>query len=149
MGLPFSRFERFLAFLAGLTNLVIGTIFFFHLAVPLHIWPEATAPSPILSHFIGAIILGNAAGAFMLARERDWLRVRPLVVVAIVYGAVVAGSLLYDAFQSYFNPIFWGYLAVDVPFLIVYLLIFLRHERSRSPASAASLPASDAVRSPQ
>ncbi len=147
MGLPFSRFERFLALLAGLTNLVIGTIFFFDLAQQLGIWP--TAISPVLGQFIGAIILGNAAGSFALARERDWLRVRPLVIVAIVYGFVVAASLLYDTFQPGFNKIFWGYLVVDVPFLIVYLLIFLRHERSRSSAPATSLPAGDARRSPR
>ena len=146
MGLPFSRFERMLAFLAGLTNLVIGVIFLFHLAGTLGIWPKATEPSITLSHFIGAIILGNACGAFALSVERDWLRVRPLVIVAIVYGLVVAGSLLYDSFQPSFNPIFWGYLAVDLPFLIVYLIIFYRHERSRSPVPAASQPASDALR---
>jgi len=146
VGLPFSRFERVLAFVAGLTNLVIGIIFFFHLAGTLGLWPKATEPSITLSHFIGAIILGNACGAFALARERDWLRVRPLVIVAIVYGLVVAGSLLYDSFQPYFNPIFWGYLAVDLPFLIVYLFIFYRHERSKSPVPAVSQPASDALR---
>ncbi len=146
MGLPFSRFERALAFVAGLTNLVIGIIFLFHLAGTLGIWPKATEPSITLSHFIGAIILGNACGAFALARERDWLRVRPLVIVAIVYGLVVAGSLLYDSFQPHFNSIFWGYLAVDLPFLMVYLVIFYRHERSRSPVPAASQPASDALR---
>lgn len=146
MDLPFSRFERGLAFLAGLTNLVIGIIFLFHLAGTLGIWPKATQPSITLSHFIGAIILGNACGAFALARERDWPRVRPLVIVAIVYGVVVAASLLYDSFQPYFNSIFWGYLAVDLPFLIVYLIIFYRHERSRSPVPAASQPASDALR---
>ena len=146
MGLPFSRFERVLAFLAGLTNLVIGLIFFFHLAGTLCIWPKATEPSITLSHFIGAIILGNACGAFALARERDWLRVRPLVIVAIVYGLLVAGGLLYDAFQPSFNPFFWGYIAVDLPFLIVYLFIFYRHERSRSPVPAVSQPASDVLR---
>lgn len=146
MGLPFSRFERVLALIAGLVNLVIGIIFFFHLAGALGLWPKATAPSITLSHFIGAIILGNACGAFALARERDWMRVRPLVIVAIVYGAAVAAGLLYDALQPSFNPFFWGYIAVDLPFLIVYLFIFYRHERSRAPVPAASQPASDALR---
>ncbi len=144
MRVPFSRFERFLALLAGLINLIVGAIFFFHLSGRLGLWPQATEPSIILGRFIGAIIWGNACGAFLLAREQEWAHVRPLVVVAIVYGLAAATGLLYDSFQDYFNPIFWGYLAVDVPFLIVFLAIFVRHERYKPPV-AAPQPARDAM----
>jgi hypothetical protein len=121
----------------------VGLIFFFHLAGTVGLWPKETEPSPVLSHFIGAIVLGNAMEAFLLAREHEWARVRPLVVVAVVYGALVAAGLLYDAFQPYFNPFFWGYLAFDLAFEVVFVAIFLIHERKRQPVPAASSPASE------
>lgn len=142
MSLPFSRYERFLAVVAGLFNLVIGIIFFFHLAGALGIWPKETEPTRLFSHFVGAIVLGNAVGAFLLARESDWLRVRPLVVVGMVYGALVAAGLLYEAFQPRFNSFFWGYLAFDLVFEVVFLAIFLRHQLYKPPVSSASQPAS-------
>lgn len=144
----FSRHERLLAFVAGLFNLVIGLIFFFHLEAQLClpqanlcVWPKATDPTPILGHFIGAIVLGNAVGAFLLARERDWLRVRPLVVVGIVYGALVPAGLLYDAFQPNFNAFFWGYIVFDLLFEIVFLAIFIYHQYIQPRTPAASQPA--------
>jgi|SRR5579859_5583942 len=142
----FSARERLLAVMAGLFNLVIGLIFFFHLETPLGIWPKETEPTPIVSHFIGAIVLGNAVGAFLLARERDWLRVRPLVAVGMVYGALVPAGLLYDATQPHFNPFFWGYMAFDLAFELVFVALFVYHERFQAPVSAASQPASKPLR---
>ena len=142
----FSRRERLLALVAGLFKLVVGLIFFFHLEASLCVsqnmcvWPKATDPTPILAHFIGAIVLGNAAGAFLLAREHDWLRVRPLVVVGIVYGALVPAGLLYDATQPNFNTFFWGYIVFDLLFEIVFLAIFVYHERYQPRITAASHP---------
>ena len=62
----FSVLERVLAFLAGLFNLIVGLAFFFlpELKFPFPLWP--TSISPVLDRFIGAIILGNSAGAFLL-----------------------------------------------------------------------------------
>lgn len=144
----FSRYERLLALVAGLFNLIIGLIFFFHLEAQLClagtntcVWPKTTDPSPILGHFIGAIVLGNAAGAFLLARECDWPRVRPLVVVGIVYGLLVPIGLFYDSFQPNFNVFFWGYIVGDLLFEIVFIAIFLYHERYQPRIPAASPPA--------
>ncbi len=141
----FSAYERLLALVAGLFNLVIGLIFFFHLEGQLGVWPKATEPTPIVSHFIGAIVLGNAIGAFLLARERDWLRVRPLMVVGMVYGALVPVGLLYDATQPGFNPFFWGYIVFDLLFEIVFIAIFIYHQRYQAPVSAVSQPASKSL----
>lgn len=143
----FSRYERLLALVAGVFNLVVGLIFFLHLEASLClgqtamcVWPKATDPTPILGHFIGAIVLGNAVGAFLLARERDWLRVRPLVVVGIVYGALVPVGLLYDATQPNFNTFFWAYIVFDLLFEIVFLAIFVYHQRYQPRVPAASHP---------
>ena len=89
----FSPLERTLSFLAGLVNLIVGLGFFFLPELHPPLWP--TSIPTILDRFIGAIILGNAAGALWLAREREWARVRPLAIVAVVYGTLVAIALLY------------------------------------------------------
>jgi hypothetical protein len=124
--LTFSPIERILALLAGVFNLLVGLGFFFLPELQLPLWPT---PSPaLLDRFIGAIILGNAVGAIWLSREREWARVRPLALVAVVYGTLVAGALLYHLVWLHASPSFWLYFLFDVPFLIVYYMLFLYHD---------------------
>ena len=99
-------------------------------------WP--TAIPPILDRFIGAIILGNGVGAIWLATEREWARVRPLALVAVVYGTLVALALLYHLLWLGAAPIFWLYFLFDVPFLVVFYGLFIYHDlvprmRKRKP----------------
>ncbi len=122
----FSVLERVLAFFAGLFNLIVGLGFFLLPELHLPLWP--TSISPILVRFVGAIILGNAAGAFLLSREREWARVRALALVAVVYGTLVAVALLYHLIWLNATPLFWLYFVFDVPFLLVYYILFLYHD---------------------
>src|SRR5579884_1974688 len=122
----FSPTERALSFLAGLVNLVVGLGFFFLPELHSPLWP--TSIPPILDRFIGAIILGNAAGAFWLSTEREWARVRPLAIVAVVYGTLVAFALLYHLLWLGASSSFWIYLVIDVPFLLVYYGLFIYHD---------------------
>lgn len=122
----FSPLERALSFVAGLVNLIVGLGFFFLPELHPPLWPT-TIPA-ILDRFIGAIILGNAAGAFWLAREREWARVRPLAIVAVVYGTLVAFALLYHLLWLDASSTFWIYFAFDVPFLLVYYALFVYHD---------------------
>jgi len=124
--LTFSPIERKLALLAGVFNLVVGLGFFFLPELNLPLWP--TSIPAVLDRFIGAIILGNAAGALWLSREREWARVRPLALVAAVYGTLVAGALLYHLLWLHASPTFWLYFLFDVPFLIVYYVLFMYHD---------------------
>lgn len=124
--LTFSPLERKLALLAGLFNLVVGLAFFFLPELKLSIWPVSI--SPVLDRFIGAIVLGNAAGAFWLSREREWANVRALAIVAVVYGTLVALALLYHLLILHAEPVFWFYFLFDVPFLIVYYALFYYHD---------------------
>jgi len=127
----FSMPERMLAFIAGLFNLVIGLGFFLlpelqHL-LQFPLWP--TSIPDILTRFIGAIILGNAAGALWLSREREWARVRPLSLVATVYGTLVAVALLYHLLWLKNTPsVFWLYFAFDLPFLLIFYVLFFYHD---------------------
>lgn len=122
----FSLPERGLAFFAGLFNLAVGLAFFFLPELKLPLWP--TSISPILDRFIGAIILGNAIGAIWLSREREWARVRPLAIVAAIYGTLVAVALLYHLLALHSSSAFWLYFLFDVPFLIVFYALFLYHD---------------------
>ncbi len=126
--LAFSPAERGLALVAGLFNLVVGLAFFFlpELHSLTFVWPVSI--SPVLDRFIGAIILGNSAGAIWLSTEREWARVRPLAIVAVVYGTLVALGLLYDLVAGNAKPVFWLYFLFDAPFLIVFYGLFLYHD---------------------
>jgi len=124
--LTFSPAERVLALLAGIVNLVVGLGFLFLPELHLPLWP--TSIPPLLDRFIGAIILGNSVGAFWLATEREWARVRPLALVATVYGTLVAVALLYHLLWLKAQPVFWFYFLFDVPFLLVYYALFVYHD---------------------
>lgn len=128
--------ERALSFLAGLANLVVGLGFFFLPELHPTLWP--TSIPVILDRFIGAIILGNAAGAFWLATEREWARVRPLAIVAVVYGTLVAFALLYHLLWLGASSTFWIYFLFDVPFLLVYSILFIYHDIAPRMAKRAA-----------
>jgi O-antigen/teichoic acid export membrane protein len=124
--LTFSPVERVLAFLAGIVNLIVGLGFFFLPELQFPLWP--TSIPAILDRFIGAIIIGNGVGAIWLSTEREWARVRPLALVALVYGTLVAGALLYHLLWLNASATFWIYFLFDVPFLLVYYALFIYHD---------------------
>ncbi len=122
----FSPLERVLALLAGIVNLIVGLGFFFLPELQFPLWPTSTPP--ILDRFIGAIIIGNGVGALWLSREKEWARVRPLALVALVYGTLVAVALLYHLLWLNASTTFWIYFLFDVPFLLVYYALFIYHD---------------------
>ncbi len=122
----FSPLERGLALLAGIVNLLVGLGFFFLPELHFPLWP--TSIPAILDRFIGAIIIGNGVGALWLSTEKEWARVRPLALVALVYGTLVAVALLYHLLWLNASPTFWLYFLFDVPFLLVYYALFIYHD---------------------
>jgi O-antigen/teichoic acid export membrane protein len=130
----FSLPERVLALTAGILNLMVGLIFFFLPELQLPLWPVSI--SSVLARFIGAIIIGNGVGAIWLSTEREWARVRPLALVAAVYGTLVALGLLYHLLWLNASAFFWLYFSFDVPFLLVFYGLFVYHDiapRLRKP----------------
>jgi O-antigen/teichoic acid export membrane protein len=136
----FSGPERRLALVAGILNLLIGLGFFLLPELRLPLWP--TGIPAILTRFIGAIIIGNGAGAILLSTQREWARVRPLALVAVVYGTLVAGALLYHLLWLNASAGFWLYFLLDVPFLLVFYGLFVYHDVLPlfSPRKALSAP---------
>ncbi len=124
--LTFSPLERILALLAGIVNLIVGLGFFFLPELQIPLWP--TSIPFILDRFIGAIIIGNGVGAVWLSTEKEWARVRPLALVALVYGTLVAAALLYHLLWLNASSTFWIYFLFDVPFLLVYYVLFIYHD---------------------
>ncbi len=124
--LTFSPLERVLALLAGIVNLIVGLGFFFLPELQIPLWP--TSIPAILARFIGAIIIGNGVGAIWLSTEKEWARVRPLALVALVYGTLVAAALLYHLLWLNASTAFWIYFLFDVPFLLVYYALFIYHD---------------------
>ncbi len=124
--LSFSWPERMLALIAGVFNLIIGFAFFFLPELHLPLWPVSI--SSVLTRFIGAIIIGNGVGAIWLSTEREWARVRPLALVATVYGTIVALALLYHLLWLNASAFFWLYFSFDVPFLLVFYGLFIYHD---------------------
>jgi len=124
--LTFSPWERVLALLAGIVNLIVGLGFFFLPELQIPLWP--TSIPAILDRFIGAIIIGNGVGALWLSTEKEWARVRPLALVALVYGTLVAVALLYHLLWLNASSAFWIYFLFDVPFLLVYYALFIYHD---------------------
>jgi hypothetical protein len=122
----FSPIERVLALLAGIVNLIVGMGFFFLPELHFLLWP--TSIPAILDRFIGAIIIGNGVGALWLSTEKEWARVRPLALVALVYGTLVAVALLYHLLWLNASATFWLYFLFDVPFLLVYYVLFIYHD---------------------
>ena len=122
----FSPPERALALFAGIFNLIVGLAFFFLPEINTHVWPT-TIPT-LMDRFIGAIIIGNGVAAIYLATEKEWARVRPLAIVAVVYGTLVALALLYHLLALHASPIFWFYFLFDVPFLLVFYALFMYHD---------------------
>jgi O-antigen/teichoic acid export membrane protein len=124
--ITFSPLERVLALLAGIVNLIVGLGFFFLPELQFPLWP--TSIPAILDRFIGAIIIGNGVGAIWLSTEKEWARVRPLALVALVYGTLVAVALLYHLLWLNASATFWFYFLFDVPFLLVYYAVFIYHD---------------------
>jgi len=124
--LIFSPTERILASTAGILNLIVGFVFFFLPELQLPLWPVSI--SSVLARFIGAIIIGNGVGAIWLSTESEWARVRPLALVATVYGTLVALGLLYHLLWLNASSFFWLYFSFDMPFLLVFYGLFFYHD---------------------
>lgn len=109
-------------------DLIIGLAFLFAPELGFALWPTPIAP--VLSRFIGSIIVGNGVGAWLVVRQGTWEGARVLFVVALVYGIVVLIALLYHLLLGDAALFFWIYAVVDAIFLGPIAYIYWRYERS-------------------
>ncbi len=125
---PLSAGLRVAVAVAATIDLVIGLAFLFAPELGFVLWP--TPIPPVLSRFIGSIIVANGVGAWMIVREATWEGARVLFAVALVYGVVVLVALLYHLLLGEAAPFFWIYAAVDAIFLGPIAYIYWSYERS-------------------
>lgn len=109
-------------------DLIIGLMFLFAPELGFTLWPTPIAP--VLSRFIGSIIVANGVGAWLVVRQGTWEGARVLFAVALVYGVVVLVALLYHLLVGDRVLFFWIYAAVDAIFLGPIAYIYWKYERS-------------------
>ena len=132
---PLSHGLRAVLYFTAALDGVIGLLFLFGPELDVTLWPSAI--SPVLMRFIGGIILANAAGSWIAARQGTWDGARALFGIALVYGVIVFGALLYHLLLKDADGRFWIYAAVDGLFLGPIAYVVWQHERPPVPAGAA------------
>ena len=128
MSKPLSAALRAAIGITAAIDLLIGLAFL--LAPELGFTLGPTPISPVLSRFIGSIIVANGVGAWLVVRQGTWEGARVLFAVALVYGIVVLVALLYHLLLGDAAAFFWIYATVDAIFLGPIGYIFWRYERS-------------------
>ena len=127
-GHPLSAPLRGAVYVTAVIDLVIGLAFLFAPELGTNLWP--TPISPVLTRFIGGIVLANGVGALMAARQGTWEGARVIFTVALVYGVVVFVALLYHLLLGTAPQVFWIYAIVDLLFLVPIGYVYWTYERS-------------------
>ena len=133
MAMP--SYVRSVLFGAVVLNGVIGALFLLGPELRLTPWPSPV--SPVLTRFIGAIILGNAVGAYIAARQDTWEGARVLFYVAAVYGFLTVVFVPWAILTAAVDQLLWAYVAVGAVFEIAVLVILFRMETAWRNAGRA------------
>ena len=111
---------------AALLNGVIGALFLLGPELRLTPWPSPV--SPVLTRFIGAIILGNAVGAYLAVRQGTWEGARVLLYVAAVYGLLTLVFVPWAILTANVDQLLWVYVAIGAVAEVLVLLVLFRME---------------------
>lgn len=118
-------------YLTAVLDGLLGLGFLFSPELHLQVWP--TPLPPILTRFVGSIVLANGVALVVAARQGTWEGARALFSVAISYAVVVLAALLYHLLLLDAPPLFWVYAAADAIFLVaVGRIIWLYEGRYRA-----------------
>ena len=108
-------------------DLVIAMLFMLDPEFDIAPWP--TPIPPALVRFIGAILLGNAAGAAVVARQGTWEGARALFTVALVYGVVALVAVPAQLAIVGGPKSLWIYVVVVAIFVVPIAAIMWSYER--------------------
>jgi hypothetical protein len=93
----------------------------------------------VLTRFIGAIILGNAVGAFLAVRQGTWEGARVLLYVAAVYGLLTLIFVPWAILTANVDQLLWVYVAIGAVAELLILVVLWRMETAwRDTERAAS-----------
>ena len=126
---PLARLVRHALKATAVINLVVGVLVLFVPEVQVSLWPSPI--SPVLTRFIGAIIVGNAVGAWVVSRAPSWEEARALFYVAIVYGALVLLAVPPQLMRANTDRSLWAYVIFTAVFIVPVAVIVARYERGR------------------
>ena len=108
-------------------DIVIAMLFMLDPELDTAPWPTDIAPT--LVRFIGAILLGNAAGALLVAKQGTWEGARALFTVALVYGVVALVAVPAQLAIVGGPSSLWIYVVVVAIFVVPIVAIFVSYER--------------------
>jgi hypothetical protein len=128
-------YVRWVLLAGAAINGVIGVLFLLGPELGLNLWPSPV--SPVLTRFIGAIILGNGVGAAVATRQATWAGARVLFYVAAAYGLIALVFVPWAILRAGVDQVLWGYVVVDAIFEIGVVAIIVRMER-QSPTRVES-----------
>ena len=114
--------------LAAVIDLILGGLFLVGPETGLSLWPAQV--SPLMSRFIGAIVVASGVGVLVATRQGTWEGARALFYVGLVYDLLTLAALLYHLFFKDAPPVFWVYAALDVIYLIPIAYVIWTCERT-------------------
>jgi hypothetical protein len=115
--------------LTGIIDLAVGLLFLVGPELGLTPWPS---PIPsLISRFIGAIVFANGVGTAMIVWDGTWTQARVLVMVSLVYGLLVLVAVPYDMIVYGKDTVLWGYVVVDIIFIVPIAIIYGVYEYMR------------------
>ena len=111
----------FVAILFGIIYMLFPDFFFVLIA-----WPYK---DPVITRILGAAMIGFAMSSLLAWRETDWLKVKIIVQMEMVWLALGTIMLFISAF-IYFPSIFiWFVIALFLAFLIAFAFFYYIQEK--------------------
>jgi hypothetical protein len=92
-------------------------------------WPYL---DPVIGRVLGAAFIGFAASSLLAWRETEWIKVKIIVQMEIVWCAIGGITLFVSLFVPSFEalPLFtWVTIILLFFFLIVFIWFYFQHER--------------------
>jgi hypothetical protein len=127
------------ALLTGLTGL---TLFGVPELAGGTLWPWRL--TPLVSRYLGALFLGVAVGAALVARAREWAQVRLVFPPALVFTglSLVAAGLHAGSFDPA-RLATWAWVGLYLGVFVAGLVTYVRYERGRRAGPAPQPPHDD------
>lgn len=111
----------FVGILFGIIYMIFPDFFFIIIG-----W---TYNDPVITRVLGAAMIGFAMSSLLAWRETDWLKVKIIVQMEMVWLALGTIMLFISAF-SYYTPIFiWVVIAIFLAFLIAFAYFYYLQEK--------------------
>jgi amino acid transporter len=111
------------------TSIVIGLVFLVMTEwfVALIDWPN---PDPAAGRLLGCAIIGFAASSLLAWRETEWIRVKILVQMEMVWCVLGGGVLIGSFFMLENMPLFtWVFIVVLLAFFVAFAWFYFVQER--------------------